>query len=141
MVQEPLTAGELYRMFAILGASIIALSGLTSTIAAVIGARSRSRKDDHEEGARREQIRHLSELAKANETRWERHDLFVDARVEEFRETQGTVKLLAASVERLGDDVKSALRASAEASSAVTRLASRLAERNHGSGSPHNAGA
>lgn len=127
MNSDPITAAELYRLFAILGAGIIGLSGITATIGSMLGARRMSRKDAQEEGERRQQLKDLLKLAERNEITWEHHRQEVREREDLVHETREQIAVMVESQKRLAGDVGRALEASTAAGEAVTKLATGLA--------------
>lgn len=126
---EPMTAIELWRLFMLLGAGLVGINAIMVGVLHVMGSRRTSRKEDHDEGGRRQQLANLLSMAQINERRWEEHREWADGRLDEFRETQATVGKLALAQERMQADIGRALEASAGAAEAVTKLATGLAVR------------
>lgn len=137
MSDQVLTAGDLYRLLAVLGAVMLGINAMMMGVTVMLSGRRASKKDDWEEGERRAELRNLTKLATENVTRWDKHDEFVDQRLEELRATQRTLDRVALQQERAAGDIevlrgdvrgavqvaRDAGQAAREASNAITRLA------------------
>jgi Tfp pilus assembly protein PilN len=130
MNDQAMTFQDLYRMLSMLGAALLGINALMMGATVFLSGRRTSRADDREEGARRAEMQNLVELARENKLRWDRHDEFVNQRLDELRKTQETLNRLAdahqntrGDVDELRRDVKDAVQAARAASDAITRLA------------------
>lgn len=100
----------------VIGALLILANAMLQFAVNYLTVRRSTKQEDQAEGARRQQLTDLLELAEKNEDRYE-----------EFVATQATVRALAQNQAAMAEDVKGALAAANAASKAVTDLATGLA--------------